>query len=693
MKNYCFNILTFEHPKEVLTFYFTNIENDTLIRVYRKHVPNEVIKEFGEQEHYYTSFTNEIEKSIAITKNTSFNKNSSSDSFSRNILIKYYNNVIGNYFRDLGKLVKNDFVQDVEVWFPINNQNTIFTDYLKFTIKVQNATVTKDWEMLISFHGTSKIYKKSTLELAEEGIPQDAFNWVLYNNSFFKYEERPEKARRNPSQMFPVWNFELRDALNESTPTPDRSNKYVKYRTSIETLLNKYLNSDEFNKLIPLTSKEFIAVDHKSIHNVSNQTNVLKFGNDKTDIVPHMGLANHGPFALPKAEKIHLFYIFHASHQEEVNQLHSFFTKGLQGVRIPFNGLFKFAGIEYTIVPNFSVKFTNIDDPLEDIKQQMNVEGKFNPDVTYLAIYVNPFDKNNATKEQKEVYFHLKEYLLYKRIASQVIDANKIIHSQGYVYSLNNIATAILAKLQGQPWRLNRPLEKELVVGVGAFKHLDTNVQYIGSAFSFTNNGQFNYFECFRKNQTIELAGSIIQAVEDFCAYNSHISRLVIHFYKSMSKKELRPIEKGLKELNIKIPVFIVSINKTESRDIVVFDNNWEGLMPESGKFVKVGYNKYLLFNNTRYSGAKSNYYKGSDGWPFPVKLHITCTDEEEAKDMNTIRSLIDQVYQFSRMYWKSTRQQNLPVTIKYPEMVAEMFPHFKANEIPEYGKDKLWFL
>jgi hypothetical protein len=26
-------------------------------------------------------------------------------------------------------------------------------------------------------------------------------------------------------------------------------------------------------------------------------------------------------------------------------------------------------------------------------------------------------------------------------------------------------------------------------------------------------------------------------------------------------------------------------------------------------------------------------------------------------------------------------------------EMVAEIFPHFEGNEIPDFGKDNLWFL
>jgi hypothetical protein len=157
-----------------------------------------------------------------------------------------------------------------------------------------------------------------------------------------------------------------------------------------------------------------------------------------------------------------------------------------------------------------------------------------------------------------------------------------------------------------------------------------------------------------------------------------------------MSKEEVEPIENGLRELELNIPVFIVSINKTESSDIVAFDLNWKDLMPISGTFIKLGYNRFLLFNNTRYSETEFNY---NDGFSFPIKLKINCSKPELVDNYKTVKELIDQVYQFSRMYWKSVRQQNLPVTIKYPEMVAEMLPYFDGDEIPDYGKDNLWFL
>jgi hypothetical protein len=37
--------------------------------------------------------------------------------------------------------------------------------------------------------------------------------------------------------------------------------------------------------------------------------------------------------------------------------------------------------------------------------------------------------------------------------------------------------------------------------------------------------------------------------------------------------------------------------------------------------------------------------------------------------------------------------QQNTPVTIAYPEMVAKIFPYFKQPKIPEFGTVNLWFL
>ena len=87
----------------------------------------------------------------------------------------------------------------------------------------------------------------------------------------------------------------------------------------------------------------------------------------------------------------------------------------------------------------------------------------------------------------------------------------------------------------------------------------------------------------------------------------------------------------------------------SESEDFVVFDTSWDDLMPYSGRYINLENKTYLLCNNTRY---ENDVFKAIDGFPFPVKLKIECpSDSTRQIDTNTIKQLIDQVYQFSQIY------------------------------------------
>jgi hypothetical protein len=402
------------------------------------------------------------------------------------------------------------------------------------------------------------------------------------------------------------------------------------------------------------------------------KSNELLFYKQKPFLVPFKGM-QLGPYKPSEYSNIQFFYILHEDDKKIAHVMHKYLDKGLYS----FNGLYQFAKVPYNTLDKFSNVFTNKNNPIDEIEGAL-VKREFKSNVHYIAIYLSPHSKTHPSREIKSLYYQVKELLLKRDIISQVIDVSKVKVAMSnnmkfFYYSLNNIAIAILAKLNGILWQLNTKLKNELIGGVGAFKHVDTAVQYLGSAFSFANNGKFKRFECFQKDQTDELVGSILDQIKEYVSVNSHINRLIIHFYKNMSKRELEPIENGLHSLDLDIPVFIVSINKTESRDIVAFDNNSKEQMTLSGTYINVGYNQYLLFNNVRYS-IDSKIGK-IDGLPFPVKLSIHCTRKEEAKDPKVERELINQVYQFIRMYWKSVRQQNLPVTIKYPEMIAKITP------------------
>lgn len=699
MPNHTFNTLTFNHPQEEQTFYFTDQEQYNLTRIYKSLVPDEVIEKYGEQDHYYTSFTVEQEDFLAVSKprspqfETKTNEQGEERSytirnstFSTSVLKRYYNSLIHSHFKEKGFLVKPNFVSDTEVWLPSAKQDTTgkYKIFDRFSLKVQFKTVSDSLELLVTFEGKSKIFKVPVSTLLEDVSPTD-INWVVYEKGLYRFDELPDSGKREYDKVYPVWNFEIRDALMQATEAPDKTNKYKKFREGIDKFYNQYLNTEEFKAIIPITSNGFIPVNKINIGSVNNSSNRLLFGEQKSGIVPMDGMKEHGPFDFSSTSKIHFFFIFHKDDQHIAQKMDGYF----KGSEFGFKGLTKFIHTPYHTEKGFSIRFEDRDNPWPEIYEAITNK-HFESDIQYIAIYISPFSKNTPDKSRRKIYYKLKELLLKEGVSSQVIDGEKVMTNEKYYYSLPNIAIAILAKLNGIPWKLDTKLKNELIVGIGAFRNSEVDIQYIGSAFSFANNGKFNRFECFQKDQTKELAGSIIRAVKEYANVNTGIKRLVIHFYKSMRQDELQPIEDGLKDLGLDIPVFIVSINKTESSDIVAFDNSWKDLMPMSGTFIKVGYNKFLLFNNTRYN---PKFYSFHDGFPFPIKLKIFCTEKELVEEYKTVKELIDQVYQFSRMYWKSVRQQNLPVTIKYPEMVAEMLPHFDGNEIPEFGKDNLWFL
>lgn len=97
--------------------------------------------------------------------------------------------------------------------------------------------------------------------------------------------------------------------------------------------------------------------------------------------------------------------------------------------------------------------------------------------------------------------------------------------------------------------------------------------------------------------------------------------------------------------------------------------------------------------NGMRKICIKHNIPLPKSGYWSKMKFNKKVRKETLPKgDDNIITELLTQVFQFSRLYWKSLRQQNVPITIKYPEMVAQIAPRFN-NGVPDDAKDALWFL
>ncbi len=680
-------------------------------------------------ESVYTSFTEEHDGMISLPVNFSDHKNYY---FAK----RWYNGIINHYFKSKGMPVyTNPITKDNQIWI-IDERGVKRSDcwqYDRFTLKIDWDDFNKKPQLLLSYDRPTLVYRKSVADLLEyQGDPFapepiEGFNLGMVKKVLYCYSRRDVKnaykvdnysylaehnSKFHNEDAYPImWS---RLAAFVGTPYEDNNDddevyntgsrkvekRYLNYYNKINFFYKKFLDNESFRNLIDIDKDGFAFANKAQVGKTKSSTQELVFGGGAIDFNPQLGI-NNGPLQEPKQTNIQLMFIFHQDDVNPARDLLKFFLR--EGYKNFFKGLAKYTGKAVTSAPKaFHLQFKDRDNPLPEIELFLRNLCK-EEGVSYLAIYLTPHSKHTTDKNAREIYYHVKKMLMDAGIASQCIETEKMLRileddngtdSKGrerknFAYTLQNMAIAINAKLGGIPWRISTDHCDELIVGVGAFRSSDGTC-YVGSAFSFENNGLFNSFNYFLKNELPELAGSIEEAIINFTKFKGMPDRLIIHYYKVMREEEADIIENMLKSLHLNIPVYIVSINKTESEDVVLFDGADNGMMPYSGTYINLGDKKYLLCNNTRYYGKNFNPY---DGYPFPVKLHIDSIKAEEEIDSGTLRALIEQVYQFSRIYWKSVKQQNLPVTIKYPEMVAEMAPHFNGEAIPEEFENRLWFL
>ena len=688
------NILTFSHPENKITFGFKlkKTKGDSPLRrgEFPKELWNNHQTELAEVKQLYCNF--------ATAENCDFVTNVD---FSKSIYFAkhYYHFRIAGYFKEVAHVVHPNFINAAVIWFESQAESTAeYTIYYKFTLSVRLASITEKPELIVSFDGTSKVLKENVLQLVSEDISTDNLNWLVRNGELINYDEFTAEDNNHLDEFYPVLYPDLADAL-KYPPEPPKKNddRYANYYKNINGLLTKYLNTEEFKKVIPHSG---IWHGLESVSVTSEGTNLLKFGRG-THTDPYEGLKTYKPCETAPAGHYRFFFICHESDKETARTFHKY-SKKFEG-----HGFIDFAvflSLPVTYDEKLHIFFKNKDNPIPEIQEKLS-ETSLIPNTNYLAIYISPYSKYEPDPVKRHYYFRIKQLLLQYKISSQVV-YNQNINKENFKFSVSNIAVAILAKLGGIPWRLDREINNELIVGIGAFKTRKYNVRYIGSTFCFANDGHFKSFNVLPAENHTLLAGAIREAVEAYKNQHQATDRLIIHFYKRMSNREMATIIRQLKSIDKNIPIIIVTINKSESSDLVLFDMDYNHKMPYSGTYIPIGMNSYILCNNTRYkpslNGEHSITEKESElkqlakqlkSFPLPVKLHIQSTDQTIINNPEEVKKLIDQVYQFSRMYWKSVSQQSLPVTTKYPEMVAEIFPHFEGGKIPEFGRNNLWFL
>lgn len=674
MSEYKINILPFNIMIENVSIGFATEEKSGYHRIYKNDLPkNFPIEKKSDIDKFawWTPFSQHDDSTVLVNilENKRFAKH-------------YFNSILFEHFSNMNIISNRNFINDTEIWLEeLSSNNTDFIKYNHFSLRIDNNELIEGTSLLVTYDGDSYILRRN---LSTTQLDPAHLGTVKYQNRITKYKLLSEDEKKDTINIYPILNRDIRKVLNLDTGRNFSENKYKKYYELINQFYNDYLKDAVISNSIKIYESGFYSPNIDKIKSISEDSNILIFGNNQKNYTPYVGLKEYGPIEPPPVDKqINFIFIFHEEDKAFANKLYSYLKKGYKS----FPGLESFVKIQFEIDTANSIRFTN-DNPIAEITATIQ-RLQFDPQINYAALYISRIKRDSTDEESDEVYFKLKELLLHYRIISQVIYKNNI-DNPSFNYFLPNIAIALLAKLGGIPWRLYRPIKNDLIVGIGADRSFIAKNCFVGSAFCFKNDGRFKGFNAFERNDTSALADSIKQAIEEYIANNKGVERLVIHYYKKMSNEEEKPIKQVLNNLNLSLPYVIVTVNETESKDYVLFDSSFDGKMPQSGTFIKTKWNEFILCNNTRYS---SNTGTRLEGFPLPIKIKFKSSNYEKINEMGVVSELIDQVYQFSRMYWKSVRQRSMPVTIEYSELVAKMISNFESKDLEQFARTSLWFL
>lgn len=752
------NTLTFDYPSKPVGLYFSDkddAEHKSSVLKSTVVIPKEVKSSpkyadlFAGGKAIYAFFDKAADGFEPIDINFQ-------DADNENFVKRYYNYKLARYFRyysDEGIVVtQSGITNDIQVWIQ-NQEKTQTVQYSgktykvfqmdRYTLKIRFDNFNKKPYLLVACDRPAQLLNIPLSKILLSDAPKDPFgkekcitpsmiNKVMTREerknkdgktyivrTIDKYEYLHSHGKYCPlDSTRPIMGKELKQffGLDHKDEAGSFDSKYIKYYEKIEHFRNKYLNNQDIEQIFKNLAYSFTSLAPQQVGMVDPAKRMLLFGEGQQHTRQQVGV-NYGPKIPTRYVDVQLIFIFPKQNLPVAQELITYMRNG--GYRQSSKALTAYVGTPVNWAnSDFHILFENEANPLPEIEAALQRECYLNKSsqVKYIGIYISPIHKYTSAPLAKECYFKIKELFLRNGIPTQCIDRDKMLglmandekyNRANFTYTLQNMGVAICAKLGGSPWLLAETAKKELVIGIGAF--MSDKSQYIGTAFSFDNTGEFNDYQYFQKDEIDELVGAIKFAIIKYSNINKNPERLIIHYFKKMSrKKEFLKIENMLNSLSLEIPVYVVTINKTESEDIVVFDDestyqskNYQtrsteiikGYMPYSGRYVNLGKtqsgNRYLLCNNTRYEDGTFNKM---DGFPFPVKLNIACPNRATEIETSVIQELIAQVYQFSRIYWKSVKQQGLPVTIKYPAMIAEIMPHFDSPTIYPDSKS-LWFL
>lgn len=317
----------------------------------------------------------------------------------------------------------------------------------------------------------------------------------------------------------------------------------------------------------------------------------------------------------------------------------------------------------------------------ESYEQAIGKISNLNYDLAIVTVSAN----DKATPIQSSPYYVSKAKLLNQRIPTQEITVEIMRKANEMIYDA--IALNIYSKIGGSAWTIEKVQKQktEVVIGISSTINFD-NERVIGFANIFDYNGNYIIGDCstisnlsnYATDLEEHLTISINALIEQKGLQTTDPIRLIFHLSKEAGKKyELKAIDNTLakfKDYDIQFGIVHLSYN----HNLRVFLNGGKDI-PQRGTFIQISTFQALLHLG---KGTKV---------PILVRLDQRSTYKD-------IFDASKQVLYFCHLCYRNFRPANVPVTIKYPSLMAKLSD--ELSQVPKWDtiqlnniKDKLWFI
>ncbi|PSR56648.1 hypothetical protein AHMF7605_25710 [Adhaeribacter arboris] len=436
------------------------------------------------------------------------------------------------------------------------------------------------------------------------------------------------------------------------------------------------------------------------------ETNLI-FDLSKTRVhsKPSIGLNMYGPYSRSAGfaeNSPRILVIFHRQNAGDFTKFLADLRDGIPGHQWFPSGMigkYRLTSMSYHIeeLTNYSVE-----EYLKAIER-----GLARQDAAFDLAIIETSDSFRRLSNIENPYFRAKAMLYMQGTSVQSIKPETV---RSPTYTIDGIALQIYAKLGGTPWTIpgDQSVDRELVIGIGSTILRKsqyagaTQARYVGISTFFSADGKYlansrtqnvayeEYFDELLRN----LKSALDRLSNEYSWNDGDRIRLIFHIFKPIKNMEADVVSRLVAEYP-QYNIRFAFVTLVERHPYILYDEHQRG---NNGKGTNVPSRGYALPLGTReclvHLLGSQEVRTARHGSPTPILVRI-----HEQSTFLDLQYIVQQVFKFSRLSFRSFNPSYAPATILYANMLTRQLKELRA--IPGWNsivastqlRQKKWFL